>query len=908
MNAADEPPASDSRPTEPHPEKPRSVRGEIHEFFGVPGGPTPDKTREREEFDKLLADLEGRILGSLRKPQTPPPEIGPFILEEPIGRGGFAVVYRATHKRTGARAAVKLVPASDLHAHQRIVTEVESLIRLRHPNIVRVIDTGEDAGFAWVATDLIPGITLSDFIRTSRSPAGSFQIGDDAKARRDDAPPRPLSVDSATVRLAITWFRDLAGALDALHAAGLIHRDVKPANILIDFEQRPFLIDFGLSSSADRTVDGILAGTVPYMSPEQTLGGWVAITPKSDVYSLAATFHEVLTGVRITHGAKREAMLREIAFVPVAPPSKVTAGVPASLDPIFASALAKDDNQRYGSAKDLAEDLDRWLEGRRLLHVTEPGRVRIARFARKNAAPLAMILLLSLAGLAWATKSYLASERDYHAVLDRIRSSLDGGDPVGALSMLATNAGRFGGRSDFVQTHREAVRTGGEPFAREMLKTQAFNSRSLDSEASHRRFAEEARIHLEQTGIEDPYLIMVVALSKELSFDHQGAKAELDRHREIVDRTRLLTELEGIVSADLLDGAAYDAVLARLKRLPGKEPTAAEIGLRTFRLLCCKDRFPTRKVDRAEMDDVERSLRLILRESDHAFARMMLTLVNIDKGDYRAALTEIQELGNLHSPLADEAGTMAVHAAVCLVLAGQTSGAESEQYMEAGTRLAKNALEIDRSHVKRFVFELSKAELPIRLAWIDIALDEKWVRRPPMDSDLLVLIADALNHLARTHKFELMLRIARKARAQPGFDTVRGADDRLPFEQLSLWASRLERERLLAGKKATEVRALAVEAREAIVRLGPSMPYVFVAEDALAAGHFARSESDPGKAIKSLTEAMILLRNATDPGVVADALKRVPDEDRNDLANLREGCLQELAAVEEVRDQHTDSR
>src|SRR5262249_5928004 len=152
---------------------------------------------------------------------------------------------------------------------------------------------------------------------------------------------------------------------------GLVHRDVKPANILIDSKQRPYLIDFGLSSSAESTVNGILAGTVPYMSPEQTLGGYVAITPRSDLYSLAATFHEVLTGLRVSHGARRDAMLHEIAFVDVPPPSKISPNVPEDLDPIFRRALAKDSNKRYGSAKELQEDLDAYLKDEPLIHVEE---------------------------------------------------------------------------------------------------------------------------------------------------------------------------------------------------------------------------------------------------------------------------------------------------------------------------------------------------------------------------------------------------------------------------------------------------------------------------------------------------------------------------------------------------------
>src|SRR5262249_5782840 len=159
---------------------------------------------------------------------------------------------------------------------------------------------------------------------------------------------------------------------------------------------------------------------VPYMSPEQTLGGYLGLTPKSDLYSLAATMHEVLTGERITRGVKREAILHQIAFVPVAPPSKVARHVPSSLDPIFAKALAKDPNERYASAKELAEDLDHWLAKRTLIHVAEPAGRRLGRMLRRHPFGTALASVAILAALVWGGLAFFARERAYQTVLDSV--------------------------------------------------------------------------------------------------------------------------------------------------------------------------------------------------------------------------------------------------------------------------------------------------------------------------------------------------------------------------------------------------------------------------------------------------------------------------------------------------------
>ena len=147
-----------------------------------------------------------------------------------------------------------------------------------------------------------------------------------------------------------------------MHRCGLVHRDVKPANVIINSENRPVLVDFGLAQNVGEACVA-LGGTIPYLSPEQTWTEWGVLEPPSDIYNLAMTFHELLTGTR-TVKSRGYAAIKAINSKPVTPPSQAARHLPSSLDPIFARALTKDPDDRYASAADLADDLDRWLERR----------------------------------------------------------------------------------------------------------------------------------------------------------------------------------------------------------------------------------------------------------------------------------------------------------------------------------------------------------------------------------------------------------------------------------------------------------------------------------------------------------------------------------------------------------------
>ena len=297
---------------------------------------------------------------------------GQWELGERIGGGGQAVVHRARHAGTRAPAAVKLFHRSvwaDRAFRVRFRRECDALTALSHPNIVPILDCGEDDGRGYLAMSLATGGSLAE-----RLVAG---------------PMRPAQ--------ALGILRGVAAALDAAHSAGVLHRDVTPGNILLD-PDGPWLADFGIARRIDATVltgEGELIGTAGYMAPE-VIGGERA-TPAADRYALAAVAFQALTGRRVFEAEGIAGVLYAHAHRRPPRPSDVSAALPRGLDEPMARGLAKDPRDRPPTCSALVSSLARGLG----LDADAPTRAmtRIHR-PRRRARRALVPVLATVAGLA----------------------------------------------------------------------------------------------------------------------------------------------------------------------------------------------------------------------------------------------------------------------------------------------------------------------------------------------------------------------------------------------------------------------------------------------------------------------------------------------------------------------------
>lgn len=258
---------------------------------------------------------------------------------QPIGRGGMGRIYRATDTSLGRAVAIKVLDdryAQDLNVRARFTREALAAARLSgNPNIVTIYDVGEHHERPFIVMEYLGGGSLEEQLR--------------------DGP-------VATHR-ALEWLEQAAHALDAAHREGVIHRDVKPANLLLDRRDHVHVADFGIASAAgldSLTQTGTVLGTASYLSPEQARGE--RTTPASDLYSFAVVAFELITGRRPFEGESVAA--EAAAHVTGAVPSvrDVDPDLPGELDPVFARALAKDPSQRYTSAAELVAALRASLE------------------------------------------------------------------------------------------------------------------------------------------------------------------------------------------------------------------------------------------------------------------------------------------------------------------------------------------------------------------------------------------------------------------------------------------------------------------------------------------------------------------------------------------------------------------
>lgn len=305
---------------------------------------------------------------------TPPTlTLDDFEIVREIGRGGMGVVYEAIQHSLGRRVALKVLPIgpwTTAERRARFEREARLAARIRHPGIARILAVGSTEDRQYYAMDLVEGSTLSAAIRRVGL-ADSHRVASKLTAADLHA---ALGSETSFVRAAVDIVRQVARALDNAHGHGVLHRDVKPSNIMLDAAGLPVLVDFGLAQdaegdSASRT--GSYVGTPLYMAPEQARGAGDAIDARTDVHALGATLFELLTGHPpfAPRGSSTgpAAALAAILTAPAPDPRRHDRGLPRDLSSVCLRALEKDPARRYPSADAFADDLDNVLGDRPVL-------------------------------------------------------------------------------------------------------------------------------------------------------------------------------------------------------------------------------------------------------------------------------------------------------------------------------------------------------------------------------------------------------------------------------------------------------------------------------------------------------------------------------------------------------------
>src|SRR5216117_2655301 len=302
---------------------------------------------------------------------------GDYELLEEIGRGGQGVVYRARQKSLNRTVALKVIGlghwATEAHL-KRFRREAESAASLEHPGIVPIHEVGERDGSCYFSMKFIEGGQLDEVVRREPMP----------------------------IRRAVELIAKLARTVHYAHEHGILHRDIKPGNILLDAKGEPHLTDFGLArlieseSSVTHTLD--VLGTPSYMAPEQAIGNNAAVSSVTDVYGLGAVLYQLLTGQPPFAGGTTYETIKLLLDSDPKPPRLLNPKIDSDLSTICLKCLEKDPKRRYPSALDLAEDLERWLKYEPIVARHTGIVARGGKWVQRN--PTSALLATSLVALA----------------------------------------------------------------------------------------------------------------------------------------------------------------------------------------------------------------------------------------------------------------------------------------------------------------------------------------------------------------------------------------------------------------------------------------------------------------------------------------------------------------------------
>jgi WD40 repeat protein/tetratricopeptide (TPR) repeat protein/tRNA A-37 threonylcarbamoyl transferase component Bud32 len=308
---------------------------------------SPVQVAEENLSDVVLCSACGSSFGIGNQVQTTiaaprgAGSLGKFDLLEGVGSGAFGTVYRARDRELDRTVAIK-VPRSGNFSNQdeqeRFLREARSVAQLRHPSIVSVYEVGQSDGTPYLVSEFVDGTTLADYLTGAR----------------------PSTRESTEL------VAKVADALQYAHSQGVVHRDVKPSNIMLDADGMPHVLDFGLArrdaGDATMTTDGQVLGTPAYMSPEQAKGESHSVDGRGDVYSLGVIFYQLLTGELPFRGNTRM-LLHQLLHDEPRPPRRINDLVPRDLETVCLKAMAKDRSRRYATAGEFADDLRRYLRG-----------------------------------------------------------------------------------------------------------------------------------------------------------------------------------------------------------------------------------------------------------------------------------------------------------------------------------------------------------------------------------------------------------------------------------------------------------------------------------------------------------------------------------------------------------------
>ena len=416
-----------------------------------------DEIRELFPLVSIMESAKSESMGLGHADSSSPEQIGDYLIVREIGRGGMGVVYEAQQNQLGRTVALKVLAkrlVGNKRALARFHREARAVAKLHHTNIVPLFEVGEDDGQSFLTMQLIRGTSLDQLINQFQSstsePRGSRTDSQTDSANNDSQlikEPPTFSTDSqssvaqgslhdssqgvinllnssssgsetrssygggkryrAVARIAL----QIAEALRYAHGRGIIHRDVKPSNILLDENGVVWLTDFGLAKSGtdepseDLTQTGDFLGTMRYMAPERFRG---ECDERADIYALGLTLYEMLTGKEVFESSDRLKLMRMIDESEPTSPRSIDPRIPKDLETIVIKSISKDLESRYKSAGAMAEDLGRFIQDRPIKARRHTMTERLIRWSRRNKslaaafAGIATLLMMMFVGLSIA--------------------------------------------------------------------------------------------------------------------------------------------------------------------------------------------------------------------------------------------------------------------------------------------------------------------------------------------------------------------------------------------------------------------------------------------------------------------------------------------------------------------------